>query len=302
MKNGQLGDKAPKLNMQKNIDTVAANASFVESLGIPFLFVQAPVKMDADSTMLPDGVTDYNNANADEFLALLDEAGVETLDTRTELIKDGETLKQYFYNTDTHWNARGAFVAFGQIMNRLNSLLGGDLDLSMTDINNWEEQTYPQLFLGSRGKRVGKYYGGLDDFIVLLPKEKFEMSAAYPIKSLFRIGTFDETVIWSTYLDAEKSAFSQDSYMAYNGGNPATVKIVSKDAKNKKKVLIIKDSFGNPISCFLSTEFTEVDVIDPRYYSYSTIAEYISMTKPDAVIEVIMIGDTYGSTFFNWGA
>ena len=191
MKNGQLGDKAPKLNMQKNADKVAANASFVESLGIPFLFVQAPVKMDADATMLPDGVTDYNNANASDFLALLDGAGVETLDTRTELVKDGETLKQYFYNTDTHWNARGAFVAFGQIMNRLNSLLGGDLDLSMTDIDNWEEQTYPQLFLGSRGKRVGKYFGGLDDFIVLTPKQSFKMSAAYPQKTLLRTGEFD---------------------------------------------------------------------------------------------------------------
>ena len=89
--------------------------------------------------------------------------------------------------------------------------------------------------------------------------------------------------------------------MAYNGGNAAFVKIVSPNAKNKKKVLIIKDSFGNPISCFLATEFTEVDVIDPRYYSYSSIAEYISMTKPDAVIEVLTIGDTYGTTFFNWG-
>lgn len=65
------------------------------------------------------------------------------------------------------------------------------------------------------------------------------------------------------------------------------------------RVLLIKDSFMLPLEAFLSTEFTEVDVIDPRHYKASSLAEYVLWTRPDLVIQMNNVTALFNMNFFD---
>ena len=59
--------------------------------------------------------------------------------------------------------------------------------------------------------------------------------------------------------------------------------------------------FGLPRQSYLSTEFATVDVIDPRHYTDSSIAEYCLWTKPDLVITVLNPSSLAESRHFDFG-
>lgn len=108
--NGMLAAQTmKKLDTKPFTENVVEFSEFLSELDIPFLYVQAPYKLSLDETMLPVGVENYANENADELLNYLREYKVDTLDLRPYITKTAEQSKQYFYNTDHHWTPIGAF-------------------------------------------------------------------------------------------------------------------------------------------------------------------------------------------------
>lgn len=75
----------------------------------PLLYVQAPSKLSVSS--LPDGLEDNTEAEADQFLALLEAAHVDTLDLRPAFREaaeeDPEAAAELFFQTDHHWTPAG---------------------------------------------------------------------------------------------------------------------------------------------------------------------------------------------------
>jgi len=63
---------------------------------------------------------------------------------------------------------------------------------------------------------------------------------------------------------------------------------------------MIKDSFGLPIYCFLSTGVQEVRALDVRLFKES-IAEYAKANQPDVVI-ILYNADCFGGTMFDFNA
>lgn len=69
------------------------------------------------------------------------------------------------------------------------------------------------------------------------------------------------------------------------GGNFAEVKI-STNAQNKEKVLVLKDSYANAFMPFLADSYSEITMIDLRYYHFAenTVSELIEKNGIDRVI------------------
>lgn len=57
------------------------------------------------------------------------------------------------------------------------------------------------------------------------------------------------------------------------------------DVANGKKILLVKDSFANSMVPYLTTNFSEVHIIDPRYYNQN-IYEYI---RENGITEVAVV-------------
>lgn len=296
LNNGMLTyGEIPYLDMKPMANSVTGFDTFLKDNNVSFLYLQAPLKEDLAGSLLPYGVELCGNRNANELLALLKQNGVDTLDLRQSLSATPELVEQYFYRTDHHWNTHGAFKAFGEALAYLQAAFPDKtFDATLSDASNWNQTVYEDWFLGSRGKRVGVLFGGVDDLVMYTPKFETDMSFYVPKHRAYYSGSFEDTVIRSSYLDAP-DYFNENAYCAYIGGDYPLVHHVNRLAKNDLKVLLIKDSYSLPFQSFLSTAVRELDVLDPRYYKDGTVAEYVAASKPDIVIMMTnpsVFGDT----------
>ena len=263
---------------------VAEFSGYLRDQDLSFLYVQLPYKESLDGQSLPAGVTTYRDANSGRLPERLSAAGVETLDLSPLLCQTPEMLERYFYRTDHHWTSDGALVGFQAILGRLDEMLPeGNIDLTYAQAGQWERHEIEDWFLGTWGKRVGVFFGGLDPLIWHTPRFETEMSCAVPVHGLLYRGDFAGANIRERYIE-EKYYFDDSAYLIYIGGDYPLVQHRNPTAPSPLKVLLLKDSFSLPLQAYLSTAFQAVDVIDPRYFWECSAAEYVEMTKPDVVI------------------
>jgi len=301
LKNGMLTLSESPVQMDDMGEGVAEFSRFVEECGGRFLYVQAPGKMDKEKKLLPEGVDSYCNEEADELLEKLRASQVNTLDLRPYLSETPEQIEEHFFVTDHHWNYTGAFVGFQKVTEEISQLFPRrNIDLSHTRWDQWESHTIADHFLGSIGKRVGVYFGGVDDLTYYTPKFKTEISCAVPkYRDLFK-GDFAASNMRQTFLD-KRDYFGMNAYCAYIGGDYPLVQHRNANAPSDLKILIIKDSFVLPVQSYLSTIFQEIDVIDPRHYTESTLAEYVSWTRPDLVMMLINPSQFGSQKYYDFG-
>lgn len=259
----------------------------LDEMNTPLLYVQTPLKTIEDYVKMPEGIIDYANKNTDEFMLELEEAGIEMLDLRENIKTSGLDYNELFYTTDHHWKTETAFWAVGEVTDYLKQHFKIDLDPNnfYTNEQNYHSVFYEKSFLGSQGRRVGKYYGGVDDYTLILPSYDTDYSVTInkTHQSSVAEGTFEDAMV-KYYLLRPKDIFT-NRYAAYFGADFPEVIINNHGAAHKMKVLIFKDSFGLPFSAFFSTMVGETRLLDTRYYQ-GNIEEYIRHYDPDLVLYV----------------
>jgi len=276
---GQIAYAAGEAYTEKYLGSMYDLVNSLLFANIPFLYVQAPFKLPDAHSQLPPTVTDYSNANADKFIAELTSANIDCFDLRPLIFNSGMTQNELFFNTDHHWTIDAAFFATGQIVKKLNSDYGFDIDESLYDISNYDRKTYEKFFIGAMGRRVGRIYGGVDDFTLITPKFDTSLSLLEDGNTLYK-GSFEDAVLKKELLD-ENAPLDTNRYAVYHGDNAELV--FENNLVSKGKILIIKDSFGVPVYSFLSLGLHEVRAIDVRLFK-GNVAEYAEKYKPDLVI------------------
>lgn len=306
LKNGMLANSSLTAMDSQESSTAAASIadfrSFAEDLGIEYLFVQAPYKLDIQEELLPVGVENHANQRADSILSFLSEYGVNTLDLRPWICADTLSLEQYFYQTDHHWNTAGAFTAFQTICQELSTVFpdAGIETSPFLQGENWRMETYENWFLGSHGKRVGTLFAGTDDLLIYTPLLETNMSCYVVNHRRFYSGSFSDANIRAQYLD-EPDYFGDNAYCVYIGGDYPLVQHRNPDAVSNLKVLLLKDSFSLPVQAFLSTVFREVDVVDSRYFTECSLAEYVECSRPDIVISMLCPQSLTTTSHYDFG-
>ena len=287
LENGMLG---PALDTIQQTMDVGQNASRIAELSdalavqnIPFLYVQAPCKLDLQGAVLPQGISEQINPDIDRMLEQLEKRSVSTLDLRPQLAGNSELASRYFYRTDHHWTPEAALLGFGRILTWMKSNGYPDLDSGYARPELWEKHELPDWFLGSYGRRVGTLFAGVDDVMWYTPRFETDMICMIQgTDNVFR-GDFARANIRPFFIE-RKDYYHLNPYCVYIGGVSSLVQHRNPSAPNREKILLIKDSFGLPMEAFLSCAFSRVDVIDLRTYTDATIAEYIRWSRPDQVI------------------
>lgn len=267
--------------------------------GIPLLFVQAPYKLPEGENQLPENRKNYSNENMDYFLSQLKKHAIDTFDLRNVVYENGKTQNEVFYNTDHHWRIETAFDATWEIAKYLNQKYGFQIDVpKYSNINNYRLETEKQCYLGSQGRRVGRFYAGLDDFTYIIPKFKTDYvlrqyDEAEP--DIFK-GNFYDAILDKSYMPKDKKDFTINRYAAYHGDNREL--IFENKLENQGNIMMIKDSFGIPVYSFLSLGVKEVRAIDLRLFK-SSVTDYIKTVKPQVVI-VLYNGGNVGDEMYNF--
>ena len=276
---------------------------FVKSLGGRFLYVQAPVKLDRQLEVLPPGCDPaLNNAwdGVDELMRRLDEAQVPHLDLSNGIADNLEQLKANFYRTDHHWRYEAVFAKFPEVAKKIAGLAGKSLpdDLPQFQAENWEKISTGCDFLGSQGRRTGALFAGCDEFSYYVPKFATDIDLSYkrPKKAVHRRGPFKDSII-DPYLSSPGLDPRQSSRYSVFIGSDYDAGIVSLLAPCKLKLVIVKDSYALPMIGFLSTVFSDIEVIDPRYTD-KKVSEFVAAYKPDAIIMLVNVKHLGACQFF----
>ena len=280
---GRLVEVTPRRPTKHNAERVDAFARWCARNEVNFLYVLCPYKMDRQKTGTPVGAPqDFKDENADEFLANVPNAAV--LDLRPHLASSAEDLKRNFFRTDHHWSFAGAFNAFPVVAERLLAILGEKpREIAPLQPEAWEQKPFGRSFLGTHGRRTGPYFGGTDDDVTyFVPRFPTDVVSSIPARWWAKRGNFECTLMNKSMLEKPPSHYLDSGYSLYGGDSPLA-RNYNPLAPVKKRILVLKDSYALPVCAFLSTVFSEVVLMDLRYYRDMTPMQYVDMTRPDCV-------------------
>jgi hypothetical protein len=260
-------------------DGFSAFHDFLQELGVGLLYVQTPHKIAPDDGV--SGVTDFSNENADSLIAALSLQGITCLDLRENIREERLDNRRLFYKTDHHWKAETGLWASAVLMKYLNEHCGFTFDTRMAAPERYRATVYADLFLGSLGRQVTLAQTQPEDFILLSPLFDTDVSLTIPDLNIDTRGDFD-VLIDRRQLE-RKNYYELNPYAAYVYGDKPVITIHNNRVHDGKKILLIKDSFAEVVSPFLSTGVEYLHILDLRYFNGSA-RTYIAEHLPDIVI------------------
>lgn len=298
LSNGSLTFIYPKKNVNKWVNQISAVSEYSNKNDIYMLYVNAPWRIDND-TKLPFYIRDYVGETTDKFLTGIKNNKVKVLDLREKL--EGNS-SDWFFNTDHHWKIETAFNAYEIIMKELDKNI--DINLESKYLTDFDKKEYDDMFIGTYGKRVGKYYGGVDNYTYILPSFKTNLEVINYIKpnkeSSHLVGSFKNVLTYKEYLITDELDREMSTYYTYGEGTKAEIRIKNHNAYNDKKIIILKDSFADPVYPFISLNFKETRVLDIRNYPGINLYTYIDEFKPNAIIFIHTPTGLYNKALINF--
>lgn len=286
-KNGMLGQLKKPVEVEPFAEKAVAFSELLKKHQIPFLYIQAPDKLDLKNEILRPGCHHASNDDADRFLNILKEHGVDTFDTRPFLVATKKDVEKHFFRTDHHWNDAGSFLAYRHIARELLTRLGEPVDCLPIRKDQWTIHTHKQMFLGSLGRRTSRFYCGLDDYSYRTPKFETKMSCEIPSRGEWHTGDFSDAIVRKEMLKDRKLPYSIGAYSTLVGWDAALVRHKNELPYSRKRIVIIKDSFALPIQAYLSTIFASIDVIDLRHAKDRELVQMLTEERPDIVIQLL---------------
>lgn len=257
-----------------------------DDAGSELFYINYINKNTTDENLLPEFYPYIYDSNFNEIKGTLTSNDIQFFDINSYVAENNIDKYPLFFKTDHHWTPNTGLWVSELICEQINGMYGWELPVQLLDSDNFNFETYSNSFLGSQGKRIGRYYAGVDDIDVITPQYQTSMTVEYQDISETKTGSFIETMLYYECITPDnllnKDATAYDVYMR---GNHDLVKITNHNI-NEKKALVVMDSFGIVVVPFLSLVFNQVDCIDIRAYSDSVI-DYISETQPDIVIYMI---------------
>ena len=166
----------------------------------------------------------------------------------TVSVLNNHVSDKLYYKTDHHWTTQAAFYVFREAAPSLG--IEGEVG------ENFASYTVSDSFNGVLAAKSG---------VGLSEKETIEIYAPTQGDDDVVVSYVDEGHKTTTLYDSSKLE-TRDQYAVFLGGNSSVIDIKTVSPE-KKRLLVIKDSFANCFIPFLTPYYREIVVVDPRYYS-----------------------------------
>lgn len=198
-----------------------------------------------------------------------------------------KTYEDIYLRTDHHWSPLGAFY-------------GAKAFAKTAGVPFKELDSYDQHVIH---RYVGSMYGYTKDIAIKNAPEDFYY---YTPKGLNYTTTY---VQYKTNGDGKVSAAtkpyqgeffhkfgdgSSNAYLTFMGGDSYLVKVVT-GTPSDRKLLIIKDSYGNPVPGYLFYSFGEVHVADFRYFPQN-MKNYV---KDNSITDILFVFNIFNAVGTN---
>ena len=192
-------------------------------------------------------------------------------------------LEYLYFNTDHHWTGLGAYYAYTKFAEE-----AGFTPVAQEDM---EKKSIPGL--------LGLLYDITQEPVLEQNPdsvEYFTIPGDYECQVMYQ-GS-DEWLETSMLAEYAEGA---NAYGVFLGGDNKLFKIQNQDPtmKNGKKIAVLKESFGNAFVPFLSPHYSEVHVLDMRYWE-GNLASYAAENGIDEILIMNNIKSACNYTFHDY--
>lgn len=248
---------------KKRIDD---NFGYVEKLSTltdkPVYFSLIPGKVSVWADLLPDGAPNDDEGQYIARGAALQ--GPKWLDTDTAL--NAHKDEAIYYRTDHHWTTLGAYYAYASLMEGMGR--------TPKALSEFDPTVVSDEFFGTTFSSSGVRWLEPDSIEFYVPQSAATVT-----------NYFDDNPTAGQLYDMSKLA-EKDKYATFLGGNkPLTVVKSNVAPADAPKLMLIRDSYADSLAPFLCYHFSEIHLVDPRYYKTS-MAQYV---KDNAIDEVLVM-------------
>ena len=232
--------------------------------GAEFSYISYPSKTNTETKSENYGIETNQEELRNSFLSGLDSYGINVLDVRQLLERDGYTTKDIFYKTDHHWKSTAGLYGATAIANYLNETYDYSLRSDLLDKSLFSFTTYNDLWFGETGRKYSKtWVGTLDDFTEILPTYNTSLRMGSRYGKYDKEGDFSMLVSEAGY-NGNIDLYSYSAHYSYGVGIYGSRAWIHNDDICGKKILIIKDSFSMVVIPFLSLATSDIAVWDMR--------------------------------------
>lgn len=177
-----------------------------------------------------------------------------------------------YFNTDHHWTSLGAYYAYRAFCETAG--------LTPVSIDTIPYKTKP-AFLGSLYRLTRDQ--GLQNNPDSVRYYLFRDSIRFYVGSN-TIGAWTKSKMYG------EGASGPNSYSVFLQGDLPIVKIET-EKKNGRKIVVVKESYGNAFAPWLSNNYEKVIVVDQRYYT----GDFIKMLKAEGINELLFINNIFAA-------
>ena len=240
--------------------------NFVENVDIPVTFSLIPTQACIWADRLPAGAPNASQT------AILEQAkasvpGASWADLYTPLWEHkGEDI---FYRTDHHWTSLGAYYGYTALMEAMG--------LEAAPLDQAGKTTVSDSFYGTLFSRSGVRWIAPDQIDRYISEAGVEVTS-YPEGS---------PVEGSLYVDSFLQ--EKDQYSSFLGGNQPLC-VIRTEHTDAPRVLVIRDSYTDSLAPFLTQNFSEIHLFDPRM-NLTSVKGYVEENQIDSVVVLYSIAN-----------
>lgn len=215
------------------------------------------------ATVYPDILPD--NAPSNDGLKYINDIKSELTD-KLNFINPYDTLYSHrdeylYYRTDHHWTTLGAYYGYQSYCEADN--------IKAKTLDDYDKNLISSNFYGTLFSRTLYKKTPADQINIYTPKDNNDQTVVNFVSEKQKTAS----------LYSNDALDIRDKYSVFLGGNHPLVKIDTTAKLDKeRKLLIIKDSYANSFVPFLTSNFSEITLVDPRYY-YDDIDKLIADDK-----------------------
>lgn len=167
-----------------------------------------------------------------------------------------------YYRTDHHWTSLGAYYGYAAIMKAM--------DIEPVQIDNCQPVILSDSFYGTLYSKAPAFWIEADTIHAVISDMGVDVTAFdginYEDKALYEIDNLNK----------------KDKYTVFLGGNQPLV-VISTAVQSAPRLLVLRDSYFDSLSPFLQSHFSEIHLIDTRYYQQD-IQTYIEKNDIDIIL------------------
>lgn len=281
-KNGYLINK-PIVDDSTLINNAHTIADFAKSVDVPVTAAIVPSTGYVANDVLP---AVHNRYNDDEYLSevqsIISEGGADFVDLRSVFKSEYANGTQLYYKTDHHWTTAGAYAGYGEICRSLGIT---PVDKSTFALEKYED------FYGTTYSTSGFWLTEPDSIEVWNNKKNTEKNISVEIVEGDEKQDYHSMYFYNHLQE-------DDKYPVFIDGNHALTRIRNSSADGGK-ILLVKDSFSHCLAPFLAENYSEVILVDMRYYKNS-VSELVAEEKPDNILVLYGIDNLAADTDIAW--